>query len=255
MKNLYFIRCIYLLYLGLKSVNFKHIFRIAFQAKELGSFTYELNTYNINILLHTLCTITGLKFEEIKDYYDELLENTRVKHSLLPYFERIGKPIEHNGRIMCYILIRALKSKRVVENGVEIGITSVLMIEAIRKNIEEGYPGEYIGIDINENSGVLLKEDKSTWKNFVYIDTIVALEKLVEIDFYFSDGCRYEKYEHLEFNSLKTKLTSNAIVISNKQSFSKSLSFLSIIKDKKYISFKEEPKNHWYSGTYFGILY
>ncbi|QWD70727.1 hypothetical protein [Polynucleobacter sp. UB-Siik-W21] len=125
----------------------KLIFIKSLTSKEVHSFTYSLTPLNKLYLLNSVSIITGLSYVEVKKYFVELESNAEIKDYL-----KIISPNSHSAfsvRIINYLLIRAKKPKISIENGIGEGINTLIMCEAIKKNLSEGFSGRYIGIDLN----------------------------------------------------------------------------------------------------------
>ena len=234
-----------------------YIFYRSIFSKQLSSFNYSLTLNNIDYLIHLIAIITNRKHFEISIYFKELFNNKVLNNSLKPFIEnKFNNNFEYNGRIINYLIIRAIKPKIIIENGVERGINALLMCEALNCNIQEGYYGKYIGVDINPDCGILIKNNNYNFATLVIEDTIQFLSKInYDVDFYFSDGDRSIDYEFHEFNALEKHINEHSIIISNKCSFSNSLSNFALKKSRSFITFKEDVLNHWYPGTLFGFFY
>ncbi|MGU9956682.1 MAG: hypothetical protein ACNYPI_03275 [Arenicellales bacterium WSBS_2016_MAG_OTU3] len=50
---------------------------------------------------------------------------------------------------------KSTKPKTVIETGIDKGMGSVVLASALLRNIEEGFPGEYFGTDINPDAGYM----------------------------------------------------------------------------------------------------
>jgi len=222
-----------------------------------------LNDNNYRYLIHNVAIITNLNYDTIDGYFQELNSNNKIQNYVIKKTENSQwKNIKDSRcdfgiRFYYYCLIRSLKPKIIVENGVEFGFTSLVMCEALLKNIEDGFVGEYTGIDIDHNSGYLIQEKPySSVGTVLYHDLFQFLNNYDKtIDFYYSDGFRSYNYELEEFRLLKSKLSKNAIVISNKLEFSDALSGLSRALNKNLIYFREHPAEHWYPGSHVGVMY
>lgn len=234
------------------------VFKVAFTSKELNSYNYSLTTFNIEYLIQVCSIIANESYDTCSTYYHELINNAELKE----YFQGIKSDnfdsrFEFSGRILNYILIRSLKPKLVIENGVARGVNTILMCEALAKNRFEGQDEiAFLGLDINPNCGEFVKNRHYDFCDFVIGDAIEFLKKHdVNIDYYFSDGCRTIEYEKEEFALLEPKMASNGVVVTNKGGFSNMLSQLAIKTGHGYMSFMEEVANHWYPGSNFGIMY
>lgn len=242
----------------------KKVFRYAIISKETATFTYNLTPENETYLMNLTAQVTKQEISIVEQYFKELNADAKFKQTILDqiakssFKKKKDKRCDFGNKLALYAIVRILKPQTVVENGVEAGFTSVVICEAIRKNRAEGFGGKFIGLDINENAGYLVKSQSeyNSLFEFKYGDAIESLATFdTKIDFYFSDGFRSYQYEQREFSALQDKLNENSVVITNKATFSKALFELSRELHKTYSFFKEAPLNHWYEGAGLGIMY
>ena len=220
------------------------VIKKSWKSNELSTFSYSITTKNVKYLSHTLSIVANTDFDIVYKYFDELYSNEKLKS------------FELNGRILNYVLIRLFKPRVVVENGIFIGLNSLIMCEAIKKNIEEGYEGVFIGLDIDGMAGDLIRRENYKFVKIVISDAIDFLnENLIQIDYYFSDGDRRKEYELVEFEMLKKSLGNSSVIVSNKLAFSDALADFSMANGRKLVIYKEDVLDHWYPGTLFGISY
>ena len=239
------------------------IFKWAFNSKELHSFTYNLTPFNAEYLLHNLSIITNLPYKQIKFYFEEISLNKdigkyiseKIKNSEYKYLK--DQRSELGNRFIHYCIIRAIKPKIIVENGVELGYTGTIVCEALLKNINEGFIGKYYGLDIDSNSGYLIKDIKYNNISKILIGDSLNILSTFEknIDYYFSDGERTYNYEKAEFELLKSKVNKSGIIVSNKLQISDCTSSFAKEMNRKHIYFREDPFNHWYPGSHIGIVF
>lgn len=241
----------------------RKVFRYAIASRETATFTYNLTEENQLYLLNLTAQVTKVDISVIEVYYNELKNNLGLQKTIIshidnsPFRKKKDKRCDYGNKFALYAIVRALKPEVVVENGVELGFTSMVLCEAIRRNREEGYNGKFIGLDINNDAGDLVRAIPD-YAHFIElkcgdaVDSLHALEN--GIGFYFSDGYRSYKYEQAEFAALEQKLGDKAIVITNKAKFSKALYEFSRRLGKNYSFFKEDPV-HWYEGSGLGFMY
>jgi predicted O-methyltransferase YrrM len=242
----------------------KKVFGKAIRSKETSTFTYNLTPENETYLANLTAEIVKCDVKTIEQYFNELKENEALKKSVIRNVRKSAfkmkkdKRSDYGSKLSFYAIIRVLKPKIVVENGIEVGFTSIVLCEAIRKNREEGHGGRFIGLDINKEAGYLIKAEPQygSFSEIWYNDAIESLKALNEnIDFYFSDGLRTYQYEQQEFACIEGKLSKGAVVITNKATFSRALYELSLRLKRKFAFFKEQPLDHWYEGSGIGIMY
>jgi hypothetical protein len=240
-----------------------HIFKWSLKSKELHSYTYNLTSFNNEYLIHDISIITNLPYAQVQLYFNEIFFNNKLKKYIIEKIENSeykyvkDKRVELGNRFLHYCIIRAIKPKIIVENGIEIGFTSIILCEALLKNIKEGFIGKYYGLDINPIAGYLIKNRRYTSIAEILIgDSLKSLSTFEKnIDYYFSDGERTYKYEKVEFELLKTKVNINGIVVSNKLQISNCTSIFAKEMNRRHIYFREDPFNHWYPGSHIGIVF
>lgn len=247
---------------GYKVESLKYMFRWLFKSKEITNFTYDITTINKMYLAALISNITNKDYNQILDYIYEL-END---HNLISHVKESTK-ISQNSymadedakfakRLGWYAFVRAVKPKVVVETGVDKGLGSCVIAAALKKNKEEGFDGYYYGTDINPKAGYLLSGDYSNYGEVLYGDSIESLNKLDKvIDIFINDSDHSAEYEELEYKEIRDKLTKNSIVLGDNSHVTDKLLNFSIETGMKYLFFKEEPLNHWYSGGGIGIAY
>lgn len=242
---------------------FRWIFRWAFQSREFNSFTYPLTPFNLEYLLHHIAIITRMPYTQIESYFHEINDHQKITEEInkkiasSKYKFVKNKGYQPGSRAAYYCILRAVKPKVVVENGIELGYTAILLCEALLKNADEGYPGHYLGLDIDPEAGLLIRDQRYSKISSILIgDSLKSLAQINEpIDFYFSDGERSYAYEKAEFALLKQKTSSNAVIVSNKLQISDCTSTFAREMNRKHIYFREEPYHHWYPGSHIGIVY
>lgn len=235
----------------------------SFNSRETSTYTFALSKLNTKYLIHSIALVTKKTYPEIEGYFNEILSNEELKTyvvakiKLSPVRYKKDLRCDFASRIGWYAIIRANKSKVVVENGVELGYTAVVLCEAILKNKSEGYEGSYYGLDINSEAGYFIKQDKyEKIANLLVGDALDSITQFKEpIDFYFSDGYRTCDYERKEFDALLKKTSSHSVIITNKLKFSDALADASVLYNKQFITFQEDPLNHWYPGSSIGIMF
>ena len=116
-----------------------------FTSKDDTNFTYDLEDKNLNELYKLLESVFDKNFEEIKKYSEELLNNSEIKYYLSNKIKSsdfknfADSQILFSRRIGWYIIARILKPKIIVETGVDKGLGSVILAEALIKNKSEGF--------------------------------------------------------------------------------------------------------------------
>lgn len=253
------------LYQGFKyySPKISSVFKWSMKSRELGTFTYALTDNNVEYLLQSVSVITSLPYEKVAVYYEELSRDEELKRYVIDktrqseYRYIKDNRCDFGSRMAYYCIIRAGKPKTVVENGVELGYTAVVLCAALLKNREEGFTGNYYGFDFDPEAGHLINDER--FKDIAHIiegESLYSLSVFEDpIDFYFSDGERSLDYESREFELLKVKMSKTGILVSNKLHLSNAASRFAIETGKKLIYFREDPLDHWFPGSHIGIVF
>jgi predicted O-methyltransferase YrrM len=159
-------------------------------------------------------------------------------------------------RLGWYAVARAIKPGTVVETGVERGHGAVILCAALMRNATEGHPGRYYGTDINPEAGYLLTEPYSAMGNILYGDSIESLKALDgTIDLFINDSDHSAEYEYREYHTVAHKLSPGAIILGDNAHVTDSLALFARETGRRFIFFREEPKNHWYPGAGIGISF
>lgn len=93
--------------------------------------------------------------------------------------ELCDSAMEIGGWIGWYAIIRIKKPKFVVETGVHHRVGALVINFALHRNLNEGYPGQYLSTDISPNSGELLVHPFNEKSSIVIDDSIATLQSLV----------------------------------------------------------------------------
>ena len=238
------------------------ILRWVINSREDTNYTYDLSHQNLHELYKLLESIFNINYYEVEKYSNELLSNeklkvylsTKIKSSNFKNFA--DKEIKFSRRIGWYIIARIIKPKLIIETGVDKGMGSVILAEAIIKNKQEGYEGEYLGTDINPEAGYLFDDIYSKQGKILYGDSIESLKTInKQIDLFINDSDHSADYEGNEYKTIHSKLSANAVILGDNSHSTDELLKFSIEQNRKFILFRERPKNHWYPGAGIGISF
>jgi hypothetical protein len=244
--------------------NYKYflIFKWGFTSKEDTNYTYDLTDTSIKYLAHTVSVVTGIDYNTAMKYIlepvnnKELIENLQSGISNSRFNYCTDSKIRFGRRLGWYAVARASKPECIVEAGVDKGLGSALLCSAILKNMEEGFPGKYYGIDINPEAGYLLSGIYKTAGEFITGDSIQVINNFdSKIDLFISDSDHSSDYEYREYIALKAKLSDGAIILGDDAHTNSFLSDFSRENNRKFLFFKDFPDNHWYPGAGIGFSY
>lgn len=232
------------------------------ESNERTNFTYDLTDINLRYLALTISAVTGVPFDEIEAYIHEarndreLVDHVARAVSASPLRSEADTRVFWGRRLGWYAFVRTLKPKVVVETGVDKGHGSVLLCAALLRNRSEGSPGRYFGTDINPRAGYLLGGKYRETGAILYGDSIASLKGLdAVIDLFINDSDHSEEYEKREYATIRGKLAKNAVILGDNSHATDALARFSIENNRKFVFFKEVPRDHWYPGAGIGISY
>lgn len=227
---------------------------------ENSNFYYDLTAKNTLELANFVSIVCGIDLAKAESYIREVREDAELRShlqltlhndkSMRDFSPLLGR------RIGWYAVVRAMKPKLVIETGVHQGVGAVTIITGLRKNTEEGFPGKYLGTDIDPKAGVLLKGKYLEFGELILGDSIESLERLHDkVDIFINDSNHSEIYEAREYQVISSKLKPDAIILGDNCHVTDALMKYSISRNRKFLLFKEEPKAHWYPGGGIGFSF
>jgi len=235
----------------------RELFRWLDESNEIHNFTYDLTDINKQYLASLLAEITGADFETAQGYMHELEHDSFLINHVLKHSEGLqnaDRRVLFGRRIGWYALTRILKPTLIVETGVEKGLGACVLTAALKRNAAEGFPGKYIGTDINPKAGSLFKEPYSDYGTIMYGDSITSLEKIHEqIDLFINDSDHSAEYEAAEYETIKDRLSGHAVILGDNSHVTNRLCDFSVRNNRRFVFFQEQPAKHWYPGAGIGI--
>ena len=227
---------------------------------ENSNFYYQISELNRFYLANILSVVTQVNPEIIISYFEELENNTDLKtylkNALIKTNYNKDISIHYARRIGWYALVRILKPKILVETGVSHGVGACVLASALEHNKIEGFIGYYYGLDIDPEAGALFKGRFENVGEIIYGDSISTLINFKnEIDVFINDSDHSFDYEYNEYLTIAEKLSDRALIIGDNSHTSDRLAKFSMRLNRKFIFFKEEPKDHWYPGAGIGLSF
>lgn len=231
-----------------------------FASREESNFTYDLEDDNLLYLAHTLAFATGKSVQEARTYIEELRNDEQLGAQLLSSmrasaFRSVSdNRIGYARRLGWYALVRLIKPKVVIETGVDKGLGAMVLCAALLRNTQDGSPGRYYGTDIVPTAGWLLTAPYSSVGEILYGDSIESLTKLdAQIDLFINDSDHSADYEAREYETILPKLAKDGIIVADNAHVTPKLAEFSEKQNRKFLFFREEPRQHWYPGAGMGI--
>ncbi|MEB3188444.1 MAG: class I SAM-dependent methyltransferase [bacterium] len=159
-------------------------------------------------------------------------------------------------RVGWYAIARITRPGLVVETGVDRGLGSVILCRALMLNAEEGFPGVYMGTDINPEAGYLLRDPLTRFGAIHYGDSIETLRKLDrKIDLFINDSDHSAEYEAAEYRTIHRSLAENAVLLGDNSHATSKLYEFAVEHDMSFVHFQEMPQDHWYPGAGIGAAF
>ena len=231
-----------------------------FSSREDTNFTYDLLPVNRGNMAATLAASFNVPFSLVLKYFEELENDKKLKEHIeqvigrSPMRYRADLEARYGRRMAWYAIARIIKPQVIVETGVDKGLGAVVLCSALIRNIREGNPGEYFGLDINPTAGILLDNPYSTAGSIIYGDSIELLSSFPKaIDLYINDSEHAADYESAEYEMAKSKLSDRAVIISDNSHVTDRLLQFSLSHGRNFVFINEVPSRHWYSGGGLGL--
>lgn len=231
------------------------------RSREHTNFTYNLTETNFQYLAHTVALITHADVPRIEGYLreplqDEALKEFVVRGSRQRDAQTTDAECRFGRRLAWYAIVRQCRPKLVVETGVDKGLGSVLLCSALQRNADEGFPGEYVGTDINPRAGALFQPPYTQFGKIAYGDSIASLKNLDKpIDVFINDSDHSSEYEYREYQTIAEKLSPQSIIIGDNCSVTDKLMRFSRESGREFVYFMDEPDHHWFPGTGTGFSF
>ncbi len=233
-----------------------------FASRETTNFTYALEKKNFDYLASFIAVVTGHYIDEILGYMYELQNDTALRNHISGHTassdlaKTADTKVEFGKRLGWYAFARATKRKIIVETGIDKGLGAVVLTAALIRNAAEGSAGKYFGTDINPEAGYLLTDEYAQFGEILYGDSIDSLSSFQHpIDLFINDSDHSAVYEAREYEAIADKLAPGAIVLGDNSHVTSALFDFSRQMRRKFIFFRESPRNHWYPGGGIGVSF
>jgi len=232
------------------------IFPTVRKSGEFSNFTYELSERSLAYLVETLSCALDAPREQIAGYIREATEDAELNRLALSVTPRVKVRCPFGRRLGWYAVARAIKPEVIVETGVDRGHGSIILCAALLRNAAEGRHGRYFGTDYNPEAGELLTGKYASVGKILYGDSLESLSKLEEtINLFINDSDHSADYEYEEYQMVEGRLSPNAVILGDNAHVTDKLARFSRERGRRFLFFKEEPKDHWYPGAGIGISF
>ena len=228
---------------------------------EISNYYYGLTAMNRADLANVIGAITDLPVNVIEGYFEEIEQDEEVGQILQSF--KLDNPYLSDStmglgrRIGWYAIARAVKPRVIVETGVHHGVGALVLRCALQRNLTDGFVGEYIGTDIDQNAGILVSNYATSLGKIQYGDSITTLKTLPKscVDLFINDSDHSFEYERKEYDVVKQIASPSCIILGDNSHISPELRDFSRVTNRNFIFFKEIPFEHFYPGAGLGISF
>ncbi|HEY7960756.1 MAG TPA: class I SAM-dependent methyltransferase [Solirubrobacteraceae bacterium] len=224
---------------------------------EVGDFSYELDNEGelVGFLAHTLgvdeVALAGYLAEMHSDptFSSELAQRTRRRIDM-------KRHIGFGPRIGWYAAVRALKPKLVAETGIKHGLGSLVVLQALQRNAQEGSPGRLISCDLDPFSGWVVPERlRGHWRavfgsTFDVLDDTLAGE---EVDLFICDTPPEDRFESFDVHTAMRHAAPSIVMITGAGNRTTALREMTAELGGRFSCFAERPRHDIYPGAGLGV--
>ena len=219
---------------------------------EVDSFTYRI--VNEEDLAAVLADLTGDPLQTMTALFREAPDSLDL-----------GRGIGHKSRIpvsgfhgSLYALTRRLRPRHVLETGVLDGVGSLLVLEALARNGDEGAVGRLTSIDIDPYAGRLVsrRPDLTPYWHPVTGDSRDVLPRFLpeweRVNLFINDSAAGRDLQARELEIVLPWMADGGAVVTA-QDFHGVLGPATERQGMGYRRFQEHPRDHFYPGRILGF--
>jgi hypothetical protein len=227
------------------------------RGRETHNFTYDLDDLNQDQLSWFVSAITGAEVGQVRAWMQELEKDEDLIGELTRRlsdnpFRRICATEPHWARrVGWYALVRATEPERVVETGTHLGLGSCVIAAALLRN---GH-GRLTTMDIDADAGYLITEPWASVIDRQIGSSVTELASVRDVGIFLHDSLHTYDYETRELAAVEPNLRSDAIILSDNAHASAALSDWAERTGRRYLFFRENPRDHWWPGDGIGAAW
>lgn len=231
------------------------IFPWVVRSREYVNFTYDTTDLSQYALCAMAAQVAGVDIQQCRTYVRELLEDQELAGYLREQTEKSDRKWSSDAefrpgkRLFYYVMVRARKPQQVVEAGVDKGLGAVIISKALQKNRDEGFAGEYTGIEFNTTqSCALYTAYPRRSGTLVYGSSPDVVRAFPQpINLFIHDTLNESGHVQKQFDALLGRLAPDGVVLAPWTT--QQLMDIATANGKRFLSHHEETKNHWYAGA------
>ncbi len=227
------------------------------RSRETTNYTYDLEPLNLDQLGWFVSAVTGASIADVRSWLQELQDDQHLSDQLTHRLaanprRRICASEPHWARRLgWYALVRATRPDHVVETGTHLGLGSCVIAAALLRN----GGGRLTTIDVDADAGYLIGQPWSSVIDRRIEASVAALATMSAVDMFLHDSLHTYEYEMRELAAVAPNLRAGAIVLSDNAHDSRALSDWAEHTGRRYLFFKEHPRDHWWPGDGIGAAW
>ncbi|MBJ7332323.1 MAG: class I SAM-dependent methyltransferase [Solirubrobacteraceae bacterium] len=162
-------------------------------------------------------------------------------------------------RLLWYVAARATKPTLIVETGIYEGLGSIVLLQALARNAEDGVEGRLVSLDFDPMCGFLVRDDPvltERWTKVIGM-TSELLPKVVEgepIGMLLQDTPHTEENQRHEFGVALRQAADPVILIEGSGGYCPTLGQLAEQLGIERQHFIEKPRDHFWPAPGQGVL-
>lgn len=225
--------------------------------RETHNYSYDLDDLNRDQLCWFVAAVSGADIGQVRAWTQELDKDEDLIGELTRRlarnpFRRISATEPHWARRYgWYALIRAIEPEHVVETGTHLGLGSCVIAAALLRN---GH-GRLTTVDVDADAGYLITEPWASVIDRRIGSSVDELKALKDVGMFLHDSLHTYDYETRELAAVEANLRPNAIILSDNAHDSGALSDWAERTGRRYLFFRETPRNHWWPGDGIGAAW
>jgi hypothetical protein len=154
-------------------------------------------------------------------------------------------------RVGWYAVVRGLRPRLVIEVGAHDGLGSLLLLRALERNEQEGFPGRLVSFDVNPSAGWLVGAD-SRWQLRIQSSNEGMAPVVGDgdpLDLFVYDGWHTFEAEYADLEIAADHLSPGGVLLSDDAQVTGALRRLCQQRGLEYNEFQELPVGHFYPGA------
>lgn len=240
----------------------KQSLRWLFTSREHTNYTYDITARNIEHLAWFIAAATSSDIAAVKGWIHEVEHDDDLRTTLedgLATSERrriTDRTVRYGRRVGWYALVRAVKPRHVVETGIDKGMGSAVLAAALLRNTAEGHPGRLTALDVNPDSGYLLRGRYREITDIVIGDSLKTIPAVPgPVDLFIHDSWHSAEHESAEFELITPNLAPDAVLLTDNAAETDVLAQIAERTGRRFLYFQEVPDGHWHPGDGTGIAW